>query len=439
MDANREMQSPRKRKRNQDTVSVKASEYFISLSDDIMKKMYKCKLCSSTINGTKLHNLSAHLRNVHPEEYGDVNGRKQELTVKRFELLQNIVEMVSVNGRPFSSISDSGFQAIIRKKTDKLNAAGHSINLTNENFPEVKALLKEMAEAVRRKIKQEAHQRALSLLIDIGTKNRRSIFGISVQYMFKGKLRTRSIGMIELLKSHTAEYLAKVIQDRLNLFGINLRQILTITTDNGSNVLKMVSDIDAVLQNEMEKIPIPGTTATESPKKSKVSHSNESADDDQQVDDDIEEAISEEDETTDQEALGELFDNVQLENNETLLMAISKQMKDAYGLDVLWDVTGIKCAAHTLQLVIKDGLKKIAIKHMNVIKLCRKIAKKLRLQSFKQIYEEATGDTEYKTPRLDVETRWCYKYLMVRTLQIFFSSYNFIRACIFSEITFTYL
>lgn len=417
MDANKVIQSPRKRKRNQETVSAKAIEYFILLSDDITKKMYKCKICASTINGTKAHNLSVHLRNVHPEKYGEVNVRKQELPVKRLELLQNVVEMVSVNGRPFSSISDSGFQSIIRNKTNKLNAAGYSINLTNENYPEVKKLLHEMAEGVREKIKQEVHQRALSLLIDIGTRNRRSIFGISVQYIYNGILRTRSIGMIELLKSHTAKYLAEVIQDRLNLFAINLRQILTITTDNGSNVLKMVKDIDAVLQNEMEKSLIPGATPTESPRKLQKSHS--STDEDQEIDDEIEKAIREEDETTDQQALEELFGDVELNDHETLLAAISKQMTDQYGLHVLWDVTGIKCAAHTLQLVIKDGLKKIESKHMNVISLCRKIAKLLRLQSFKETYKEATGDTEYKIPRLDVETRWCYIYLMVRNFQIF--------------------
>lgn len=55
-----------------------------------------------------------------------------------------------------------------------------------------------MGESVRDKIKQEVSGRALSLMLDIGTKNRRSIFGISVQYIImNGKLRIRSIEFVQ--------------------------------------------------------------------------------------------------------------------------------------------------------------------------------------------------------------------------------------------------
>lgn len=406
------MDSPRKRKRNEDTISAKASECFILTSeDDALKKMYNCKICNVPINGTKLHNLSLHLRNMHVEKYNEIT-RQEHISVRRLDLLQNIVEIVSVNGRPFSSIHDSGFQKIIAEKVNSLNEAGYSLHLSDANLPTVKNHLNEMADAVRDKIKQEVCGRALSLMIDIGTKNHRSIFGISVQYIVNGKLKIRSLGMTELLKSHTAKYLADVVQDRLKLYGIDLRQILTITTDNGANVLKMVKDIDAILQTRMEEFTNIQAQPSESPRKPQNPHS--SANDESQIDAEIDEILLEMDETTDHDALEELFDDVELNDNESLLTAISIQLVDEFGLNVLYDITGVNCSAHTLQLAIKDAMKRIGRNYSNIIRLCRNAAKLLRLKSQQEIYTAETDAEKYKVPRLDVETRWGYTYLMVR-------------------------
>lgn len=75
-------------------------------------------------------------------------------------------------------------------------------------------------------------------MVDIGTKNKRSVLGMSVQLIINGKLVIRSIGMIELKKSHTGKYLSELIIKRLNDYHIEKRQILTITTDNGKNIKK---------------------------------------------------------------------------------------------------------------------------------------------------------------------------------------------------------
>lgn len=78
--------------------------------------------------------------------------KKGDISAKRLKLLQSLVEMVTVNGRPFKCIVDSGFFSIIQNKLDKLKAAGCGLNLSNENLPEVKEHLSEMAVRVRPKI-----------------------------------------------------------------------------------------------------------------------------------------------------------------------------------------------------------------------------------------------------------------------------------------------
>lgn len=403
--------SPRKRARNANSMSISGQslKYFeqLNLRED-GKQYYKCKECTSEINGTKKHNLGVHLQKVHSEIYEEIAGKnKDDVRAKRLKLLQDVVEILTVNGRPFTYILDSGFKSIVQDKLDHLKAAGCGLNLSDDNLPEVKEHLSKTAIHVRQKIRDEVRGRALALLVDIGTKNRRSIFSISVQYCIKGKVRVRSIGMIELFSSHTAVYLAEILCARLKVYEIDLRQILTITTDNGANVLKMVRDVEALLHNTTEK-PQASQEPPNTPTKSNIHQSNT----DIQTDNEIEKLLAELNNMTDDEALEELFDDAFFERNKNLLSAMSDKMTTDFGLDILWDITGVNCAAHTLQLAIKDALKVVARKYSNLINLCRSIAKSLRSKSMQHTFKEHGGT--YKIPRLDVETRWGSTFVMVR-------------------------
>lgn len=146
---------------------------------------------------------------------------KKSPEIKRLKLLQNAVEIVAVNGRPFNCIRDSSYQANIKNELKKLRASGFPLNLSDTNSPEVKTHLHTMAHKVISKIAEEVKGRPLSLMVDITTKNGRSIFGASIQFIINGKLKIRSIGMVELHRSHTALYLTQIVCERLQLFGID--------------------------------------------------------------------------------------------------------------------------------------------------------------------------------------------------------------------------
>lgn len=58
--------------------------------------------------------------------------------------------------------------------------------------------------------------------------------------------------MLELKETHTGEYLARVICELLGVYAVKPQQIVSITTDNGANVVKMVRDMASqmiVLEN----------------------------------------------------------------------------------------------------------------------------------------------------------------------------------------------
>lgn len=399
--------SPRKRKRTELSMGDKSIPYFEPLDEKDANGnwKFKCKTCGTKISGSKSYNLASHLQHVHPELYEEIGGRKQiPLHVRQLTLLQNLVEIVAVNGRPFKSLLDSGFQSLIHEDVKRLKMGGYGLNLKHPNLPQVKQKLHEMAVKVRDKIKNEVSGRALSLLVDIVTKQKRSIFGVSIQFIKAGKVRVRSIGMIELEESHTGIYLANVICDRLKWYGIDLKQILTVTTDNGANVLKMVRDMDEILQDATPN-------GNDAQSRSQSSEQLETDLTETQTDDLISELLSDLEETTDEQRLEMIFDEALLKGHESLLSEMSKQIGDQIDLNIIWDITGVNCSAHTLQLGIKDALKKIALRHRNVIGLCRNVVKSLRLRSI-QHEIEALGK-KYRVPKLDVETRWGSLYLMV--------------------------
>lgn len=410
--------TPKKRKRLENTVTSKAVNYFTKvleteLSEDA-SKTHTCSICLTQINGAKEWNLAQHLKNCHLDIYAQIVGQKDTPELKRLKFLQNCVEMVSVNGRPFSSLLDSGFQKIVKNILDELRAAGCPINLAHPNLMEVKAHLQKTAQQIQCEITKETQNRPLSLLVDIVTRQGRSICGFSVQYILNGELKIRSVGMVELLHSHTGIYIAEVIIGRLKEFGIVLKQIITITTDNGSNVLKMVRDINDHLQIEIIK-----ANQTVS---SDQTESNEPEIMNQNADDLIEELLSNETEVSDDDAYERLFGEVEFNRSyATLLSVMTAEISSSE--PAIWDITGVNCAVHTLQLAIKDALSLLMKSYHNVIELCRCVCKFLRLKSTSIALD--TIEMDHILPRLETPTRWGSMYLMVCYSTFIFTRFNF--------------
>lgn len=367
------------------------------------KKFYKCKECKKDINGTKTSNLGEHLKH-----HGDLYSKICEndlIEKKRVKLLLDCVEFVAVDGNPFSKINGSGLLSMLEKTLNELSQAGRSVNLTDNNLREVKEMLHQTAENVRKKIRGELENRLFSLMVDITTKRRRSILGVSVQFIADGEHVIRSIGMLQLDESHTGEYLAKVVWELLSEYGVKTQQVIAITTDNGSNVIKMVRDMTTQM------------TSIENHHRTECGVNPEACDDDVE----IENYLIDVPDYTDEQALSILFEencnsddevdeNVSAQNDELLEVMISnlRNTNEQNGMD---KVKSIRCGVHTLQLGIHDGISELSQANKNVISLCRRAAKTLRLKSTG--YELKIAGIHFTLPHLDVATRWCSTYVMV--------------------------
>jgi len=106
----------------------------------------------------------------------------------------------------------------------------------------IKKLLLQKARRIEEnlKIEFESHKRFISATLDLWTDKAmiRSFLGATLHYVDGDQLITRCIGVQQLLQRHSAENIKEAFEMKLQVYGLTLNDIFTITTDNGSNVVK---------------------------------------------------------------------------------------------------------------------------------------------------------------------------------------------------------
>lgn len=375
--------------------------------------VFTCNICNVTLNGNCQSNLLSHFKSCHKDVYyTKIDAEREEPTaVQRLKLLFSCVELVSINSQPFSLLSCSGFKSAVQQKLNAFQLAGRNLDLNDHHVHEIKEKIVEVAEKIKQQLKMEMKGRIVSVMVDGATRNGRSIFGINAQYKINGRLKLATLSMRELNESHTADYLSNILEAVLAEYEVELAQVISITTDNGSNMLAMVKDLENKLfgdSNPREEDNIEITT--ESTYESRYDEEMQISDEQTQIE--IENIITENG-PNDEDALKILFDSSSM--YEELLDKLVNDMRAKSGNHHLF-MSSIKCAAHTLQLAVNDAIKLLGKNDSNIISLCRVIAKFLRLQSTKNEMKKVGLNSIL--PRLDVETRWSSTYLMVRYIHL---------------------
>lgn len=374
--------------------AIKLFEWQGNGIDDKANVFYKCRLCSDSkapLNGKSKTNLLKHIQKQHTEYYDDkiamLNPKNYHF--ERLKMLLQFVEVVTINGRPFLSLLDSGWKGIYADKLAEMKAAGYCLNIKGNDFEVIKEKIYEIASRIQEMIATEIKDKCISFMSDIGTKNEESFLGIDIQYNVDGFLTCRSIGMIHLEESHTAEYLLNVLDKCTKEYGIKLHQFVSMTTDNGANIKKTRKDINNLPPNH-ELV-------------TSISHSRPLCT--SETDERIQNLVQQK---SDDDVISELL----ARDDYSRLMSefVNKYYAKAED-DWFLYVSGINCCVHTVQLIMDDAFKRLAPADVNVIQLCLKAAKFLRLPSTRN--ELKAVGIEIKKVRLYVKTRWCSKLNMV--------------------------
>lgn len=159
--------------------SDKALPYF-GLVDETKRK-YCCKIggCGKSISGKNAANLVSHIKHSHPRIYSEkinpITVDPKSIELKRLELAQACTEIVTVNGRPFNYLVDSGFQLAIDAQLRQLENSGRVLALHLNKFAELKEYIVKSGKRIFEKIRIEASDKLISVMVDVGSKNGHSI------------------------------------------------------------------------------------------------------------------------------------------------------------------------------------------------------------------------------------------------------------------------
>lgn len=322
------------------------------------------------VNHTQYHD-TIHMNN----ESRTVNGREIELKIQvkidPEKVWDAVVELTCINSLPLCFVEYPAFKAIIDPYDAALKAQGYTLAINNKNL---KLRINGMASYIKNKIRDQVKNKLVGLMADIASRHNKSLLGISISYMSEGEICVRTIAMHLLKYSHTAAYIHKIIEQTLSDYGIQLNQVISVTTDNGRNMVKAISYLDSSYQNTKE------------------------------AHEDSDEADENGDYTIDHS----IFDD---DYYESMLTDVRSSFSDTMHTDI---IHGISCAAHCLHLVITHAIEKTpAI--MSLIDKARTLVKKLRTPTLRSMLSE----NGLNMAKIDVVTRWNSVVNMVGTFRYF--------------------
>lgn len=187
-------------------------ERLSSYNDDSENSEEDRNVASNSSLAPKRKNLEANSSSISLEPQKKKRRLSIEITEK--QVVAAYVEMVTVNGRPFKALSDSGFRKIL---DPILKGLGGNITISPEN---IRDKVEGKAKEIRDQVKKDVKNRLVSIKMDCATRLDRALLGINLQFNKKGKIQLYTLAIIEVKKSHTAVNFKQNLMDVFGVFGI---------------------------------------------------------------------------------------------------------------------------------------------------------------------------------------------------------------------------
>lgn len=373
------------------------------------KPAWRCLLpkCNKVYRSLQASTRTRHLQDFHPnvmeailkkvdekmitteDESGD-DEKTIRVKISRKIVISACVEMVAKNGLPFSAINGSGFVRILNPIIDGLATSDQKLTINRNSIGKH---LQDKADEVVDRIAREINGRFVSIMMDIATRQSRSILGISVQYILDDKIVIRTLAMDRLISRNTSTAIKDRVLAVLKKYGIEIQQIFAITTDNGSNMLKttdLINDLHPTdsYDNIENVLQLLDDTFPTMP-----------------VVDNEEDELSENDEITN---ILQATEENMVEMQNTIASIIAEST-------ILNCTNAVSCAAHTLQLGIGGAFDDDAFLDGSLlIRKCIKLVRTLRTKNVLSVIDREN----YLRPVKHVPTRWDSSHDMVCTLYI---------------------
>lgn len=148
---------------------------------DPCKLKYKCLIedCpKDELSGKKKFNLVAHARKQHKkffdQTFGDdhsIPPKKYPLPYRRLKYIQRCVEIVAVNGNPFTMLNESGIVDLLHDELETLKICGFAQGLGRPNYKAIKKHIAYLSGEIHKQIKSEVCGKFVAVMVDTRHRN----------------------------------------------------------------------------------------------------------------------------------------------------------------------------------------------------------------------------------------------------------------------------
>lgn len=348
-------------------------------------KFYECQcytkegdteqMCNAQFTACKTSNLKRHLHRNHPQILDEVNKAGMKRKIDTPSSSSNLIQLGLSEFYNSDKITVTMTAEIFKGALIKM-VVQNSIPISFFSQPTFFELNGEMAsklkvslgrESIRKLIIDEAANRRSQLIknlqgclvfikMDGCTRHRVNYVAINVRFVKNKEIITQTLAIKDTQAHHSSEYLKNILKEILKDFKIKKEHVLCIVTDNASNMLSITDKLNK--ENKEALVTVDDFNLTE----------------------------------LSVEQNGEDLDNICEEASN------------------LFFIQHMRCAVHTFQLSIRDGLKNHDA--TTIILKLRQIAVAARNPKIDAILHRRAG----KGAVLDQATRWGSTYDMIKRL-----------------------
>lgn len=310
------------------------------------------------------------------------------------ELLeQSIVHSVAKHGIPIRYFSSPAYKLAVGQLASSVGLSLHRDN--------VRKFVISAADNLKAELKKDLEGKLVYVKVDCATRIRTSYMGVNIRLVDKNNTAvTHTLVVKDTNAEHSSFALRKLISSVLEDFGIPLQNVLCCISDNASNMVRLVKDINLDLE--------------------KIRRERQMDDDDHDSDafpfsDDEDDSQDGEEQET-QESEPDHSQSYRGDEEEQSLTAPEAETADAYiqaeeelfrKMENSLLVEHVRCGVHTLQLAILDGLR---IPQAGTIVAN---ARKLAVEARKPKVSAELKKAKKLAVILDQETRWSSTYMML--------------------------
>ncbi|CAK9297482.1 unnamed protein product [Gordionus sp. m RMFG-2023] len=392
------------------------SNFFLFDNDNIFATCSSChKKLKSIPSNLKRHILSQHPNIAANLKSDEVNicdtstassqsNEKTTQTIKivmsKSKVYESVVGLIAINNLPINLVTYESFRLL-------LDPIVQSLNMTiNKHI--VIDKIKYAASEIRCQIMQQLKNKLISLKIDTATRFQKSVLGVNAQFIMDDKIEIRTLGMLEIVKAHTASNLKEEIDNLLKQYNICLSQIYSITVDNGANMVKtveMIAEEQLITHLDLYEDAFSENLSQMNDNESSSQIINDSLNDKEiaQANDSPISNINDSDSSEEYIIHNQNQDDLQHDDEDEInddLENLINDLRKSFGLIC------VRCCAHTIQLGVNDFIKKFIKEDLDEI---RSILKLFKSQKYKNLYT-------LNKPVLDTVTRWNSTYRMLKNL-----------------------